>query len=184
MTDADTAPALAGNALILELARTGRLIDVRTPAEFAAERIPGAINIPLDQFEQHLGRLIPMPGSIAIVCHSGRRARQAIELLRGGGRICETILVEGGTVGWREAGGITEKGKRAISLERQVRITAGAIAGIGSLLSLVVDPLFAWIPLAIGAGLVVAGITDTCAMGTVLARMPWNRGGTATTCTT
>jgi len=26
----------------------------------------------------------------------------------------------------------------------------------------------------VGAGLVFAGITDTCGMGMILARMPWN----------
>ena len=29
----------------------------------------------------------------------------------------------------------------------------------------------------VGAGLVFAGITDTCGMGMLLARMPWNRPG-------
>ncbi len=171
-----------GSALILDLARTGRLIDVRTPVEFAAERIPGAVNIPLDQFEQHLSRLVPLHGSIAIVCHSGRRAQQAVDLLRGGGRICDTILVEGGTVGWRESGGLTERGRRAISLERQVRIVAGAIVATGAALTLAVSPTFAVVPFAIGSGLVFAGVTDTCAMGMLLARMPWNRGGMKSTC--
>jgi len=67
------------------------------------------------------------------------------------------------------------RGKKAISLERQVRIAAGALGLMGAVLGYFVSPY--WIGLSgfIGAGLMFAGITDTCALGMVLARMPWNQ---------
>jgi rhodanese-related sulfurtransferase len=161
-------------AEIQALATRGRLIDVRTAAEFAAFHIPGALNVPLDTFSAHLPRLAALGGPLALTCHSGKRAEQARLLLVSCGKH-DTMLVEGGTEGWRARGDAVIEGKRAISLERQVRITAGAIAAIGGALALGVSNLYAAIPLVIGTGLVVAGITDTCLMGNVLARMPWNR---------
>jgi hypothetical protein len=44
----------------------------------------------------------------------------------------------------------------------------------GVLLSLV-NPNFVWLAGFIGAGLVFSGVTDTCTMGTILSKMPWNR---------
>ena len=38
------------------------------------------------------------------------------------------------------------------------------------------SPWFAVLPTVIGSGLVFAGATDTCAMGMLLARLPYNRG--------
>lgn len=51
------------------------VIDVRTPAEFAAGHVPGAINIPHDQLGQ---RLQDLPAArdqpLLVYCRSGRRA--------------------------------------------------------------------------------------------------------------
>jgi len=89
------------------------------------------------------------------------------------------INVEGGTQAWDQAGLPVVRGKKTISLERQVRIAAGTLVLVGSLLGAFVSPW--WIGLAafVGAGLVFAGITDTCGMGLLLARMPWNQAGAA-----
>ncbi len=67
------------------------------------------------------------------------------------------------------------RGKKTISLERQVRIAAGTLVLVGSALGAFVHPY--WIGLAAfaGAGLVFAGVTDTCGMAMFLARMPWNQ---------
>ena len=62
-----------------------------------------------------------------------------------------------------------------MSLERQVRIAAGAIAATGGILALIANPAFAAIPAAVGSGLVFAGVTDTCMMGMLLAKLPYNR---------
>jgi hypothetical protein len=44
-----------------------------------------------------------------------------------------------------------------------------------SVLGSALQPRLKWIGAAIGAGLVAAAISDTCVLGTALAKMPWNR---------
>ena len=75
-----------------------------------------------------------------------------------------------------------------MSLERQVRIAAGALVAIGAALA-AFGPDSTWQRIGaglagfVGCGLVFAGITDTCGMGMLIARMPWNQAGrSATTC--
>ena len=102
-------------------------------------------------------------------------ARQAETALRGAG-LPQLHILDGGTAGWLAAGFPAIRGKRAIPLERQVRIAAGAIAAAGAALALTVAAGFAWIPLLVGSGLIFAGVTDICTLGLLLGRMPWNRG--------
>lgn len=85
------------------------------------------------------------------------------------------MSVEGGTLAWEGAGLPVVRGRRVISLERQVRIAAGALVVAGVLLGWLVHPAFLGLSAFVGAGLVFAGVTDTCGMGLLLARMPWNR---------
>ena len=85
------------------------------------------------------------------------------------------VNVEGGTLACVEAGLPVVRGKKAISLERQVRIAAGSLVLLGVLLGWFVHPAFIGLSAFVGAGLVFAGITDTCGMGMMLARMPWNQ---------
>jgi hypothetical protein len=75
------------------------------------------------------------------------------------------------------------RGKKAISLERQVRIAAGLLVLLGALLGWLVHPALVGLSAFVGAGLVFAGVTDTCGMGLLLARMPWNQvNDAANTC--
>jgi len=67
------------------------------------------------------------------------------------------------------------RGRRTMSLERQVRIAAGSLVLVGAVLALVVHPYFAALSALVGAGLIFAGVTDTCGMALLLARMPWNQ---------
>ncbi len=62
-----------------------------------------------------------------------------------------------------------------MSLERQVRIAAGFLVLTGVLLGVFLSPAAYALSGFVGAGLMFAGITDTCAMGMLLSRMPWNR---------
>jgi len=80
-----------------------------------------------------------------------------------------------GSLACVEAGLPVVRGRKAVSLERQVRIAAGLLVLLGAILGWVVDPAFVGLSAFVGAGLVFAGITDTCGMGIVLARMPWNQ---------
>jgi phage shock protein E len=62
-----------------------RLVDVRTPGEFAAGHIPGAVNIPLQQLDSRLGELRPMDSAVVVYCRSGHRSGNAARLLKSAG---------------------------------------------------------------------------------------------------
>jgi Protein of unknown function (DUF2892) len=114
-----------------------------------------------------------------VLCHSGARAGNAIEQLERAG--CgDCVLVEGGTQGWIDAGlpvhGEDAAGARKVlPIMRQVQIVVGSLAATGAILALAVSPWFAVVPLFLGCGLLFAGITGTCGMALMLARMPWNQ---------
>jgi rhodanese-related sulfurtransferase len=150
------------------------LLDVRTPAEFEEIHVLGAINHPLTELNpEHVRQLATGKRACILICRSGGRARQAAEKLATSG-LPNLQIMSGGMQAWESEGLQVTRGRKTISLERQVRIAAGALVFIGSLLGYLVNP--AWIALSafVGAGLVFAGVTDTCGMAMVLARMPWN----------
>ena len=153
------------------------LIDVRTPAEFEAGHIPGAVNVPLDELKGSLGdlRAVLQDHDVVLVCRSGQRAGQAQEALRGVG-LGHSKVLTGGLVGWEATGGDVNRGRQAWELERQVRLAAGSLVAAGILASRVA-PRAKWLSGAVGGGLVVAALSNTCVMGMALARMPWNRRG-------
>ena len=112
---------------------------------------------------------------VFLLCHSGSRAARAAEKLAREG-FSQPIVVEGGTQSWVEAGLQVKRGTRkAISLERQVRIVAGTLVLTGAVLGWLLHPGFFGLSAFVGAGLVFAGITDFCGMGLLLARAPWNK---------
>ena len=151
------------------------LIDVRTPAEFAAQHATPARLVPLDRLDP--GEFTAGRGGrpLYVICQAGTRAKQAVQKLRAAG-CAEAVLVTGGTNAWVEAGLPCVTGtSRVISLERQVRIAAGALVLVGVVLSLTVHPALVGLAALVGAGLVFAGATDWCGMGLLLARMPWNQ---------
>ncbi|MBL8812203.1 MAG: rhodanese-like domain-containing protein [Planctomycetaceae bacterium] len=151
------------------------LIDVRTPAEYREVHATIAKNFPLEKFD--VGAVLAQhPGStpLYVICRSGSRGKQACEKLAAAG-CTRAVNVEGGTLAWDQAGLPVVRGRKAISLERQVRICAGFMALAGGLLGIFVNPYFAGVSAFVGAGLMFAGITDTCGMAMILARMPWNQ---------
>lgn len=157
------------------------LIDVRTPAEFTEVHAEPARSMPLDRLTAEEVRKVVdrnRDETVYVICKSGGRGRQACEKLMSAG--LDAVNVDGGTSAWVAAGLPVVRGKKTIGLERQVRIAAGSLVFLGTLLGVLVDPLFLVIPGFVGAGLVFAGVTDTCGMAMILARMPWNqRGATA-----
>jgi NADPH-dependent 2,4-dienoyl-CoA reductase/sulfur reductase-like enzyme/rhodanese-related sulfurtransferase len=60
--------------------KPGLLLDVRSPAELAVERVPGVVNIPLDQLRARVDEL-PRDREIQVVCRSGQRAYYATRIL-------------------------------------------------------------------------------------------------------
>jgi rhodanese-related sulfurtransferase len=158
------------------------LIDVRTPAEFREVHVSFARNVPLDRLDPTKLSAGPNDAGqpLYVICRSGKRGEQACDKLVAAG-YPNVVNVEGGTQAWDQAGLPVVRGKKAISLERQVRIAAGSLVLVASALGAFISPY--WIGLAafVGAGLVFAGITDTCGMGLLLARMPWNQVPQAST---
>lgn len=152
------------------------LFDVRTPVEFREVHLDIAQNAPLDQLDpaQILKARANPDQLLYLICRSGSRGQQACEKFIKAG-FTNVVNVEGGTLACIEAGLPVVRGPKAVSLERQVRIAAGSLVLIG--LGLGTFSHEGWLGLAgiVGAGLVFAGITDTCGMGMILARMPWNK---------
>jgi len=153
------------------------LLDVRSPAEFRSSRVRGAINLPLEQVTAANVRALLAgrdPKAVLLLCASGGRARTAAKQLAASG--LRTLVVQGGTNACRQAGlPMEQEAGGMISVERQVRIAAGAMVLAGVLLGTFVHPGFYGLSGFIGAGLVFAGVTDWCGMGLLLARAPWNR---------
>jgi rhodanese-related sulfurtransferase len=160
--------------------RGAEVIDVRTPAEFAEVHAEGARLVPLDQVDPK-AIMAARNGAAAeplyVICKHGGRAAKACERFEAAG-FGNVFSIEGGTAAWEQAGLPVVRGtSRVISLERQVRIGAGALVLMGVVLGWLVHSVFYGLAAFVGAGLVFAGVTDWCGMGMVLARMPWNRRG-------
>jgi rhodanese-related sulfurtransferase len=151
------------------------LIDVRTPAEFYSQHIPEAKNYPLHSKE--LSTFIETQKEsnkiIFVTCQSGGRAKTACEELSK--HNIQYKNLEGGMSAWTKKHLPVIEGKKTISIERQVRIAAGTLVVLGVILSFSGYPNATLLSGFVGAGLVFAGITDTCGMARVLSYMPWNK---------
>ena len=150
------------------------IIDVRAPAEVEAVHIPGSYNVPLDQIAEHRDEFHGVGEPIVLVCRSGMRARQAEALLQAAD-VPRLHVLDGGVLAWDRAGLDVARGRQVWSLERQVRAIAGALVLTGALGSLLLWQPLVYLAMLVGAGLLVAGLTDTCAMGQILLRLPYNR---------
>jgi rhodanese-related sulfurtransferase len=153
------------------------LVDVREPAEFAAEHIAGAHSVPLSRLSWE-----------ALPEHAGKKL--VMQCLRGarGGNACASLLkhqgdaemynLDGGLDAWKAVGLPTVKGtQRVLPLDRQVQLTIGIVLLTGFLLGQMVSASFFWLMAFFGAGLTFAGATGFCGLAMLLARMPWNKCG-------
>jgi rhodanese-related sulfurtransferase len=152
------------------------LIDIREADEHARERIPGAHHLALSRLDDadlavHQGK------PVIFHCRTGARTKSNAGRLAGRlGSGCDAYVVEGGLDAWRRAGLPVATDRRApLELQRQVQIGAGGMAFLGTLLGLTVTPWFFGVPLFVGGGLMVAGLTGFCGMAQLLMRAPWNR---------
>jgi rhodanese-related sulfurtransferase len=179
-------------ATLADLRRQGgalTIIDVRTPAEFGEVHVDNARNIPLDRLDPREIASLGAGKPVYVVCKSGTRSRMACEKLLASG-LTDIISIEGGTTACEAAGIPVIRGRKAMSLERQVRIAAGALVAVGAALAAFgPEAPVNWHAIGaglagfVGCGLVFAGVTDTCGMAMLIARMPWNQAcGKATTC--
>lgn len=173
----------------------GIIIDVRTHMEHAEKHVDfGHALVPLDELNPRdfmMRHGLDEDSSVYILCRSGKRAAQAAEQFTAAG-YRHVYVIEGGIIACEEcghkikgygAGDVSaDKSRGLISLERQVRITAGLFAAVGAALALGVNSMFAVIPLFVGGGLVFAGVTDRCGMALILTKAPWNRKQSASCC--
>ncbi len=151
-----------------------QLVDVREPVEFASGRIPGARLLPLGEIGRRNSE-IDHERPVYVLCRTGRRSSAAQKKLNDLG-FENVINVEGGFEAWKKANLPFEMDENAPwDLERQVRFVAGMLILIGFALSLLVHPYLIGISVFIGAGLTFSAVTDTCTMGMILAKMPWNK---------
>ena len=149
------------------------LIDVRTPAEFGSVHAEGAVNHPMESL--NVDRLpFSKEDEIQVICQSGGRSMKVCQKLEAAG-YSNVVNVEGGTSAWQASGLPVVEGKKMMSLDRQLRIAAGSLIVIGAAIGQFVHPGGFGLSAFVGAGLVFAGVTDTCGMGMMIARMPWNR---------
>ena len=152
-----------------------RILDVRTPSEFETAHIAGAYNVPLDLLREHRDEIVShLDEDVVLVCRSGHRASQAEETLRAAG-LGNLHILDGGIAAWTANGFAVTRGVQRWDLERQVRLVAGSIV-LTSILGSLAAPKLKWIAAAIGGGLTVASLTNTCAMGIALSKLPYNRG--------
>ena len=150
------------------------LIDIRETDEFAREHIPGARHVPLSGFDR---ADFPQDRERKAVfhCASGARTRQAAGDILGTG-FAEVYCLDGGLQGWKKAGLPTSFNRKVpISIQRQVQLTAGGMVVLGIVLAALASPWFALLSGFVGAGLMFAGATGTCALAGLLGRMPWNK---------
>jgi rhodanese-related sulfurtransferase len=150
-----------------------RLLDVRSPAEFETAHIPGSYNVPLHLLREHREEISRHLDQVVLVCRTGNRAAQAELVLTEAG-MTNLHLLDGGIVAWQEAGAPLKRGRPRWDLERQVRLTAGTLV-LAAVLGSLALPGLQWFAAAIGAGLAVAALTNTCLMGRLLSKLPFNR---------
>lgn len=176
-TDASRAAGLTP-AFLQQLIKDGhgpRLLDVRTPGEFRTSHIPGSYNVPLDTLREHRAELLShLDEDVVLVCRSGARAAQAERALAEAG-LPNLRVLDGGMMAWEAAGAPVNRGEARWELERQVRLIAGSVVLVTGIAGLFV-PGVHLIGTAIGAGLTFAALSNTCAMGMMLSKLPYNRG--------
>jgi rhodanese-related sulfurtransferase len=78
-----------------------RIVDVRSPEEFAAGHVPGAVNIPHERIAEHLDELRGA-GWVLVYCRSGRRATLAEQSLAEAG--IDVRQMQGSWQAWEAAG--------------------------------------------------------------------------------
>lgn len=154
------------------------VVDVRSAEEYEAVHIPGSHHVPLATLVGHtteLARHLDVPERpLVLVCQSGVRAELARRHLAAVGLVHARVL-EGGVPAYAAAGGDVVRGRGVWALERQVRLVAGSLVLAGLTAGRYLSPQARLLSGAVGAGLTFSALSDTCAVGSALARLPFNR---------
>jgi rhodanese-related sulfurtransferase len=163
------------------------LVDVRESDEHAKERIGGARLMPLSRFDPERACEWLRPGQrLVLHCKGGKRSADACRLsLRLVERGVAVVSMAGGIEAWKRDALPVEvsAGGTGWSVMRQVQVVIGAGVLAGSVLGWLVHPAFAAVPAMLGAGMVFAGVTGSCALAGWIGALPWNRAGAGGGCT-
>lgn len=151
-------------------------IDVRSPAEFKASHIKGSYNVPLENVDEYKQQLEKIRKHIIIICRTGRRASMACNSINNIHKK-NIYVLDGGITSWSQHKFPLEVGKSVWDIERQVRAIAGALVLLGVLLGFTFSHLWFILSGAVGFGLLFAALTNSCMMGMVLAKLPYNKVG-------
>ena len=160
--------------LLAQKSQSVKLLDVRSALEFAEAHIKDSINVPIDMISAKMNDLSSSGQAYIVLCRTGNRSPMAADMLIQSG-IHGVKVMQGGMTRWQKEGLPVIKGEGGISLERQVRVVAGSLVLLGTLLSLTVHQWFVAIPLFVSSGLIFAGLTDNCLMGMLLMKLPYNK---------
>jgi rhodanese-related sulfurtransferase len=151
------------------------IYDVRTGLEYRAAHPSIAQHLPLSRLNKKvLQEICSGHEQVYFLCASGQRSVMACDRARKAG-FSNVSAIEGGLGAWQQAGLPITRGAPGLSLERQVRIAAGFLVLLGIGLGFGVHPGWLGLSAFVGAGLVLAGITDRCGMALLLGHLPWNR---------
>ena len=158
------------------------VIDVRTPGEFESVHLPSSKNRPLDQLDLYVDEIRSLRetgAEVVLVCRSGSRAHQAQEALEAAG-VVDLPILEGGVLAWQADDGDVVQDVIRWDLERQVRLVAGGIVAASIAVSVVYPPA-RFVAGAVGLGLMFAAVTNTCTLGMLLSKLPYNRPSASAT---
>jgi len=98
------APSIEPEALyaLLKGEDAPRVIDVRSPAEYAAGHIPGALNLPFEEIAERIVE-VDTPNGVALYCMVGPRARKGEAALHSSG-YTKILHIQGGLSAWKQRG--------------------------------------------------------------------------------
>ncbi len=151
-----------------------QLLDVRSSSEFESAHIPGSVNVPLDALNRVGQEIANTDASFVLICQSGNRASEAHTQLTEAGKNSLAVL-DGGIAAWQAANGDVTKGTQRWAMDRQVRLAAGLIVLTAVLASTLIPGLVVVAGL-VGAGLTYSAISNSCAVASVLSKLPYNQG--------
>jgi len=156
----------------LQAGESLRIIDVRSPIEFAMGHLPGAVNHPLGSIHDQIPGVAP-DEKLVLVCQGGVRSGTACQKVMN--RYSHLFNLVGGTSAWISAGLEVEADpKSPRSLDRQTHLVAGLLIATAFILFRSVNPSWIYLALLPAFGLLLDALTGICPMTLILRRMPWN----------
>lgn len=151
-----------------------KLLDVRSASEFSEKHIQDSINVPIGMISSKIKDLSQSGQSYITFCRTGNRSPMAADMLLQAG-IASIKVMQGGITAWQKQKLPVIIGDTSISIERQVRIAAGSLMLFGVIMAQFIHGGFIWISIWVACGLIFAGITNSCLMGMMLMRLPYNK---------